>query len=397
MTKQPFDITAFLTVYWQKKPCVIRNFFEAFEDPLDEHDLAGLAQESEVDSRVISQNKGTWTVTSGPIDDFAEVCNGQYTLLVQGVDRFIQELNKLSEAFSFIPNWRMDDVMVSYSVEGAGVGPHIDQYDVFIVQGKGSRRWQVGLPDSKLRNISPHPKLKQVSNFTSVIDEILQAGDLIYIPPGHPHNGVALEPALNYSVGFRAPLNIELLNGVLDESEHLLSVAKRYSDKALIDYRKPAKKQEKTESFDEMSSAQISENELNRLIESMQSLLSSEQAKNNIMQFLSRQHLPDFRPETPYLVDEIGHMCEQNMTICLSPGIRPVYRAVRFSPGLFDFFIDGEHYQIEQSIEQHIQKLLDTKTLTWHEINLQFITEEQRFALLGIFTEMTNNGHIEFV
>ena len=98
--------------------------------------------------------------------------------------------------------------MISFSNEGAGVGAHIDEYDVFIIQGKGSRRWQVGLPSDYTESI-PHPLLKQINGFTPIIDEVLLPGDVVYIPPKHPHNGVALTDCLNYSIGFRAPTSLE--------------------------------------------------------------------------------------------------------------------------------------------------------------------------------------------
>ncbi|MFA3790166.1 cupin domain-containing protein [Aliiglaciecola sp. SL4] len=219
----------FLEDYWQKKPVVIRQAFANFSDPLDEHELAGLAQEEDIDSRIISKKKGVWANSQGPFSDFTPHCIGDWSLLVQSVDHYIPEAKMLLDSFDFIPNWRVDDLMVSYSERNGGVGPHIDQYDVFIIQGRGSRRWQVG-ENKHYNSIQPAKNLKQITGFDPIIDEILEPGDLIYIPPGFPHNGVALTPCLNYSVGFRAPTQRELLDGFVDYAQAKNLFNHRYSD-----------------------------------------------------------------------------------------------------------------------------------------------------------------------
>lgn len=225
----------FLNKYWQKQPVVIRAAFNDFVDPIDEHELAGLAQEDVVDSRIISRDKGKWSVEQGPIEDFTEHCIGAWSLLVQGVDRYSPEANDLLNAFNFIPKWRIEDLMVSFSLADGGVGPHLDQYDVFIVQGKGSRRWQVGnKQDSQNRYeaVIPHPKLSQIEMFSPIIDEVLYPGDMIYIPPGFPHNGVALEPCMNYSIGLRAPNQKDLIQSLADYAEHTNRLTERFTDPA---------------------------------------------------------------------------------------------------------------------------------------------------------------------
>lgn len=250
----------FLQTHWQKQPKVIRQGFNDFIDPLDEHDLAGLAQLEEIDSRIVSLLGAQWQVAQGPFEDFEPLCQGQWSLLVQGVNQYIPEANYLLDEFSFIPNWRIDDLMVSYSVAQAGVGPHIDQYDVFIIQGKGRRRWQVG-PKANYKELLPHPKLKQIEIFEPIIDVVLEPGDIIYIPPGYPHNGVALEPCLNYSVGFRAPDQIQLLDSFVDYCAEQEIASARYADPKL----KPRK-----------YSAEISSAEITALKKLMQDVLMSE-------------------------------------------------------------------------------------------------------------------------
>lgn len=207
----------FLQEYWQKKPLLIKNAIPNFQDTIEADELAGLAMEQEIESRIISHNgKNQWQVNHGPFDDFSQYGEHNWTLLVQAVNNWSRETNQLLSFVSFIPRWRVDDVMVSFSTPEGGVGAHLDQYDVFILQGEGRRRWQVGAPDENLTTLLPHPDLKQVSPFHPIIDEITEPGDLLYIPPNHPHNGVAIENSLNYSIGFQAPSSQDLWSGFAD-------------------------------------------------------------------------------------------------------------------------------------------------------------------------------------
>jgi 50S ribosomal protein L16 3-hydroxylase len=207
----------FLNEYWQKKPLLIKGAFKDFIDPIDANELAGLAMESEIESRIIANKNNQWQVEQGPFESFDKFGETDWTLLVQAVNNWSRDTQALLTAVDFIPQWRIDDVMVSFSTPNGGVGAHLDQYDVFIIQGEGKRRWRVGAPDSSLKQLLPHPDLKQVSDFVPVIDEITQAGDLLYIPPNHPHNGVSIENSINFSIGFQAPNNQELWSGFADK------------------------------------------------------------------------------------------------------------------------------------------------------------------------------------
>lgn len=224
-----FNPQQFLQQNWQKQPLLIRGGFPGFVDLLDEHDLAGLAQEPDIDARIVSRQGNNWQVAQGPFGDFAPHCHGQWSLLVQGVDLYLDEATELLNAFNFIPRWRIDDLMVSYSVPGAGVGPHLDQYDVFIIQGKGRRHWQVG-DKGQYTEHRPHPLLGQVEAFEPIIDVVLEPGDILYIPPGFPHCGEAIEPSLNYSVGFRAPNQQDLLSSLADFALQQEGLTQRYQD-----------------------------------------------------------------------------------------------------------------------------------------------------------------------
>lgn len=219
----------FLSQYWQKKPVLIKSAFVDFQDPISPDELAGLALESDIESRVIQHKNDNWQVTHGPFEDYAQFGETNWTLLVQAVDHWLETGNDLLRPFRFIPNWRVDDLMISFSTPNGGVGPHLDQYDVFIIQGQGKRHWRVGLPQTLDEKI-PHPDLLQVSEFEACIDAVLELGDMLYIPPNCPHQGYAIEPSLNYSVGFRAPNQQDLLSSFADFALQESCFNKRYSD-----------------------------------------------------------------------------------------------------------------------------------------------------------------------
>jgi 50S ribosomal protein L16 3-hydroxylase len=223
----------FLKEYWQKKPLLIKQAFSNFKDTISADELAGLAMEAEIESRIISvDNSDNWQVDHGPFEDFSQYGESHWTLLVQAVNNWSRPTDALLTPFSFIPNWRIEDVMVSFSTPNGGVGAHLDQYDVFIVQGSGKRHWQVGAPDNTLTNLLPHADLKQVSEFTPVIDEITQAGDLLYIPPNHPHKGISIENSVNFSIGFQAPSSQDLWSNFADKLIDNNLGEERFSDPA---------------------------------------------------------------------------------------------------------------------------------------------------------------------
>lgn len=206
----------FLKNYWQQKPVVLKQAIENFEDPIDANDLAGLAMEEVVESRIVENANNKWNVKHGPFADYDHLGENGWSLLVQGVDRWIPDVYSLRQLVGFIPEWSVDDVMVSYSALNGGVGAHLDQYDVFIIQGSGSRRWQVGSVDKSLMQTEIVQDLLQVETLIPIIDELLAPGDILYIPPFAPHCGETLSPSLSYSIGFRSPNQTELLTSFAD-------------------------------------------------------------------------------------------------------------------------------------------------------------------------------------
>ena len=210
----------FLRDYWQKRPLLIRNAFPGYVSPIEPEDLAGLACEDGVLARLIEHDKANdaWTVRHGPFaeDDFPGLPDHDWTLLVQDVDKWDADIRALLAHFGFLPRWRIDDVMVSFAATGGSVGAHVDQYDVFLLQAQGERRWQIDAGANPPLDFRNDVDIKLLREFHPTHDWVLQPGDMLYLPPGVPHHGVAESPCLTFSVGMRAPAAAELLGDYAD-------------------------------------------------------------------------------------------------------------------------------------------------------------------------------------
>ncbi len=223
-------VSEFLDDVWQQRPIFLPNAVGTLPS-LDADTLAGLALEEGVESRLVSEQPDAepadrWQVRHGPFSekDFRRMPKTHWTLLVQAVDQLVPEVHELLHRFRFIPNWRLDDIMVSYATDQGGVGPHFDHYDVFLIQAKGTRRWKIGQTCDAQTPIIPGAPQKVIANFVTQDEYLARPGDLLYIPAGVAHWGVAEGDCLTYSIGFRAPSFGE---AVLDYSQ---SVAGYFSD-----------------------------------------------------------------------------------------------------------------------------------------------------------------------
>ncbi|MCT8165789.1 MULTISPECIES: cupin domain-containing protein [Pseudomonas] len=223
----------FMRDYWQKKPLLVRQAFPDFISPIDPDELAGLALEEEVESRlVLEHGEHPWELRRGPFteDTFAELPEQDWTLLVQAVDQFVPEVAELLEHFRFLPSWRIDDVMISFAAPGGSVGPHFDNYDVFLLQGHGKRNWKIGQMCNSDSPLLEHADLRILAEFEQSGEWTLEPGDMLYLPPRLAHYGVAEDDCLTYSVGFRAPSAAEVLTHFTDFLSQFLPDEERYSD-----------------------------------------------------------------------------------------------------------------------------------------------------------------------
>lgn len=234
----------FLRDYWQKRPLLIRNAFPGFVSPIEPEDLAGLACEEAALSRIVmhDRRRDRWTLRQGPFaeEEFPGMPHKDWTLLVQDVDKWDADVRALLAGFSFLPRWRIDDIMVSFAAPGGSVGAHVDQYDVFLLQAKGQRHWQIDASPNPPTDFRDDAELKLLREFRPTHDWVLNPGDMLYLPPGVPHHGVAVDACLTFSVGMRAPSVAELMVDLVDHLAVDLPEELRYADPDLAPNRDAA-------------------------------------------------------------------------------------------------------------------------------------------------------------
>ena len=231
------DLYTFLSSYWQKKPLLIRNALAPDLFTLTPEELAGLACEEGIESRLITgtQQRG-FQLQHGPFDEatFTSLPTKAWTVLVQAVDHVDPEVAALLDYFRFIPNWRIDDIMISYAAPEGSAGPHYDNYDVFLIQGRGTRQWQIGAMLDERTPLAAHSELRLLEQFEAVEQWELEPGDILYLPPRVAHWGISTsDNCMTYSVGFRSPSIAELLSECCDQAIAQLSDEQRYEDPGL--------------------------------------------------------------------------------------------------------------------------------------------------------------------
>ncbi|MCH8542979.1 MAG: cupin domain-containing protein [Alcanivorax sp.] len=220
----PISAAEFLRDYWQRQPLLAPASASGLDVP-DPNVLAGLALEESVESRIIlgageANSETPWAVRHGPFTeaDLQALPDRNWTLLVQSVDHCLTEVSLMLDSFDFLPGWRLEDIMISYAVTGGSVGPHFDQYDVFLIQAAGHRRWQLGPHCDATTPLQPHDTLRLLADMPVTSEHLLGPGDVLYVPPGVAHWGVAEDDdCVTWSVGFRAPRRADLLARITDE------------------------------------------------------------------------------------------------------------------------------------------------------------------------------------
>lgn len=358
---QPLDvlggITAeqFLSEYWQKKPLLVRNAMPEIASLLEPNDVMELALEEHVTARLIKQkdrDPNQWSVKSSPLlkADFQKMPK-LWTLLVQAVDHYSFELSALWKKFPFIPQWRRDDIMVSYAPQGGSVGKHFDFYDVFLVQGYGHRRWQLGQMCDAETAFVPGQPLKLLPEIDVNFDEVLAPGDLLYVPPGLAHYGVAEDDCLTYSFGFRMPNISDMMDRVGDkfsENETLRN--------PLLDIIR-----------DQVGAiGEVSSNELEYLKEHiMQQLHNSNVLEDAIMSLMSEPKYPENLPEAEEIgTGDLEEALDQGYSLMLEPASRLLYTE---TDGDVLFWANGEGVCISETFTAKLKQLADGEALLFGE------------------------------
>ncbi|MBF7682368.1 cupin domain-containing protein [Acinetobacter sp. B5B] len=368
----------FLKEYWQKKPLLVRNAMPELTTLLEPSDIKELALEEHVSARLILQKGKThdqWQTKNAPLNakDFKKLPQ-YWTLLVQAVDQHSLELAQMWEKLSFIPQWRRDDIMVSYAPQGGSVGKHFDFYDVFLVQGYGERRWQLGQMCDAQSALVPNQPLKLLQDMHVEFDEVLHPGDLLYVPPGLSHYGVAENDCLTYSFGFRMPNVASMLDRVSDQfadTDHFKT--------PVVDIARK----------NPSAMGEISTDEIEHLKHALMHSLSHSDCFNDaLMQLMSEPKYPDNIPDAdPLALDELFEIAEDGYQIQLDPASRLLYRQIA---NQIEFWGNGEKITVANDKARELKSLADGQTL---DLNQEILSS----AGIEYVLDLINNAVIMLI
>ena len=373
-------VEEFIADYWQKKPVCIRNGIAFQEALIAVDELAGLALEPEIESRLI-ENKGdikNWQVIHGPLTDadFNKERDFPWTLLVQGVNCFVAEAHDFLAKFRFLPSWRIDDLMISYATKGAGVGAHYDRYDVFLIQGEGQRQWQIGQTCSENSALMVHDQLSLLQDFELSEEFILNPGDILYIPPLVAHKGVAVsDVCVTYSVGFRSPSHSDVLNTFADERSLEISADLRLKDFGF------------TSNSGEISAADV---------DSLMQLMHDQITPENVAQWFGK-HSTEAKYPALDMAEEAMDQAELESIISDAYGVLRVSEGVRLAytwqgDGGLTLFVQGAALPCPPDATAFVEAIANQWLLEVDEI-APLVANDSAMAMLLI---LHNQGYLYF-
>ncbi|EGG98812.1 hypothetical protein imdm_1882 [gamma proteobacterium IMCC2047] len=371
----------FLADYWQKKPLLIKQALPDFINPLSPEEIAGLACEDFAESRLITESSASpkWQLKHGPFAeaDFLALPDADWTLHVQGIERFFPDVYALLDGFRFIPNWRVDDIMVSYSPDKGTAGPHFDQYDVFLMQGLGKKHWRVGQHCDADSALLPGCDLSILTDFETQDEWIVEPGDVLYIPPGIAHYGVAVGDSITYSVGFRAPSHGDLLGEFSHYLTDSLQEDQRYSDPDLTLQNNPG---------------EISPSALAKVQKILTDTLN-DPAK--LARWFGEYMTEPKQQEVGYefeaiqtpaqLIEELA----QVETLCWVEGCRCAWFAQQDS---LDLFVNGKRYSCDLSLKKLLQLISESTRINTSKLLKLIDSEDGKQLMFDLF----NDGYFYF-
>ncbi|MEH6642199.1 cupin domain-containing protein [Vreelandella glaciei] len=374
------DLTAadFLANYWQQKPLLIRGAMPDFISPIEADELAGLACEPGVEARLVEEEgpDGPWQVSHGPFDEatFERLPENNWSLLVQAVDHYVPAVAALMDEFDFLPRWRLDDVMISYAPPGGNVGAHIDQYDVFLLQASGHRRWQLGGKLTEDAPIIQGIDLRILKEFTVEPDSdwVLDPGDMLYLPPGWAHHGVSQsDDCMTISIGFRAPSADEAITSYADYLGEQLPASQRYSDAGMS----PA------EQVGELDDAAVER--MRQLI--MSTLDNPTQVAQWFGRVMTQPKYMDqvVSLETPLTEAALVAQLQEGEPLYHMPGSRFAWRR---DTGGTTLFVDGDGHACSTDLAK---RLADTTPLYVEDLELD--------GAAALITQLVNTGSLGFM
>ncbi len=375
------SIEAFLEHYWQKKPLLIRSAFPGYTSPISPRQLMDLACEEDVEARLVLEKHGDypWQLIYGPFEEnFLDMPPSHWTLLVQEVNRYMPRVAALLDSFRFIPSWRIDDVMVSFAKEYGGVGAHVDNYDVFLLQAEGHRRWQIMNDPVEEEVILPDLDVSILQKFRPDEDWVLSPGDMLYLPPRIAHKGIAQNDCMTFSIGFRAPSHSEILASFLGYASEQYDPDLRYTDPDLTLQDHPS---------------EILPSVLGKIRTLIRAAVDDDPMIDTwfgtyVTQ--STRGYTAFPPDTAITREELLDRLEEGHALCRLPGI--TFAFFREDNGDAQLFASGFAFLLPAPIAGAAPVLCEAPEL--NRLNLSPYLDSETF--LELLTEMVNEGFIEF-
>ncbi len=378
---KPENIDAFLAQYWQKKPLFVPAAFNDLTPPLSADELAGLACEEGVNARLVLEHSGSdtqaspWSVEYGPFDEerFALLPESGWSLLISDVENLLPEAAEIIRKFRFIPDWRIDDLMISYAPPGGSVGPHTDAYDVFLIQLTGQRQWQIS--ENYNNTLLENTDLSILQGFNAEHTWIMNPGDMLYLPPNVAHHGIALKDCMTASVGFRAPALNAMVHDYADSIASKIDDTELYTDADLKQQTYPA----------EISAGAI-EKIKNILTEKL--MPTDESVRTWLGEYVSELHCNRLDlPEQPFTQFAKFKQALKNHHLSRASGSRFLFTRLPDSEPEYKvtFFVDGQSYPVP-SIE-FVTTLCEPEINQEHLLELSNSDDNQQLLL-----ELYNRG-----
>lgn len=347
----------FLREYWHKKPLLIRQAIPEFKPLFSREQLAEMTQRDDVESRLITHFGKRWQLARGPLEAVPAFTRKPWTMLVQGVNLHDDAADALMQQFRFIPDARLDDLMISYATDGGGVGPHFDSYDVFLLQAHGKRKWRIG-PQKDLTLVEGLP-LKILKNFTPEQEYVLEPGDMLYLPPHYAHDGIAVGECMTYSIGFRTPHFQELGEAFLQFMADSIELDGRYADPDLAPTTRPA---------------EISNAMLDQVGEQIARIKFE---RDDIAIFLG-EYLSEPKPTVFFDPPARTMSRDRFLQTAAKRGVK-LSRKTRMLYSGRNVFINGESFTMGRADRSSLVKLADLRRLEGAEV--EAVTEDVRDAL----------------
>ncbi|HIW06255.1 MAG TPA: hypothetical protein H9889_02880 [Candidatus Ignatzschineria merdigallinarum] len=367
----------FLTEYWQKKPLFVKNAFPDFEDPISADEIAGLAFEEFIPSRFIFESGGDrpWQLKMGPAteEDFATLKEKKWMLVVNDVEKNLPELKAMTAPFQFISHWRLDDLQVSLGEDEGNVGAHWDDYDVFLIQGMGQKKWQISYAPVSEDDFMKGVDIRLIENFKADEEWIVEPGDMLYLPPRIGHYGINIGRSVTWSVGFRAPKHQEMFRDFIEMKFDDIAEDARYSDPDL----------QVSENYGELS-----DQALDRVVQVIQEGLLTN--RDEIAKWFGEFMTEPKMYQSPELLEEklsaaeLVEFLDAGGALEVHPGLSLIHRQIGDS---YYLFAGGKSYQLPVEQSGLIELIVNSEFLEFDDVEDYLEAEETSLLIVQLLNE----------